>query len=259
MRVCVLQILLENYFADPSGNSIPWQRPSGENYHSNVIKTCFPPKLKSADNVYDRELKVNYVKCQKPYTHVSTVRLLSPLTTQSIFASHSVCTTVAWGTTRWLWKFVDEVGSTVSYRNIFWVFATSRAITKADRLFNFTIFHCRMSTIQPASLTSLYHIYMLAHVLLAFLFLQLPQNDTIPHGVARHTPLGAGLLRNYSFYLHHSGFDDHNMGRLKKVKYNFKKCGRIKGKHFSWHFLENQFNKKQKEKKIFGVPWHTRS
>ena len=95
MRVCVLQILLENYFEDPSGNSIPWQRPSGENYHSNVIKTCFPPKLKSADNVYDRELKVNYVKCQKPYTHVSTVRFLSPLTTQSIFASHSVCTTVA--------------------------------------------------------------------------------------------------------------------------------------------------------------------
>ena len=91
---------------------------------------------------------------------------------------------------------------------------------------------------------------MLAHVLLAFLFLQLPQNDTIPHGVARHTPLGAGLLRNYSFCLHHSGFDDHNMGRLKKVKYNFKKCRRIKGKHFSWHFLENQFNKKQKEKKF---------
>ena len=150
MRVCVLHILLKNYFEDPSGNSIPWQRPSGENYHSNVIKTCFPPKLKSADNVYDRELKVNYVKCQKPYTHVSTVRFLSPLNTQSIFASHSVCTTVAWGTTRWLWKFVDEVGSTVSYRNIFWVFATCRAITKADRLFNFTIFHCRMSTNQPA-------------------------------------------------------------------------------------------------------------
>ena len=95
MRVCVLHILLKNYFEDPSGNSIPWQRPSGENYHSNVIKTCFPPKLKSADNVYDRELKVNYVKCQKPYTHVSTVRFLSPLNTQSIFASHSVCTTVA--------------------------------------------------------------------------------------------------------------------------------------------------------------------
>ena len=75
---------------------------------------------------------------------------MSSLITRSIIASYSVCTTVAWGTTRWLWKFVDEVGSTVSYRNIFWVFATSRVITKADRLFNFTIFHCRMSTIQPA-------------------------------------------------------------------------------------------------------------
>ena len=63
---------------------------------------------------------------------------------------------------------------------------------------------------------------MLAHVLLAFLFLQLPQNDTIPHGVGRHTPLGTGVLSNCSFYWHHSGFDDNNMGRLKKVKYQFK-------------------------------------
>ena len=65
------------------------------------------------------------------------------------FASHSVCTTVAWGTNRWV-KFVDEVGSTVFYKNLSRVYATSRAITKADLPLNFTIFHCRMSTIQPA-------------------------------------------------------------------------------------------------------------
>ena len=38
----------------------------------------------------------------------------------------------------------------VFYNNIIWVFATSRAITKADRPLNFAIFHCRMSTNQPA-------------------------------------------------------------------------------------------------------------
>ena len=67
-----------------------------------------------------------------------------------IFASHSVCTTVARGTSRWLLKFVDEVGSTVFNRNIVWVFATSMATTKADLPCNYTIFHCRMSSHQPA-------------------------------------------------------------------------------------------------------------
>ena len=65
-------------------------------------------------------------------------------------AKYSVCTTVAWFTTRWVKKFVDKVGSAVFYNNIIWVFATSRAITKADRPLNFAIFHCRMSTNQPA-------------------------------------------------------------------------------------------------------------
>ena len=67
-----------------------------------------------------------------------------------VFASHSVCTTVAQVTSGWLLKFVDEVGSTVFNRNNDWVFATSRAITKADVPYNFTIFHCRMSSHQPA-------------------------------------------------------------------------------------------------------------
>ena len=86
----------------------------------------------------------------KLYIHVFTERFVSSLTTRSIFTSHSVCTTVAWVTTRWHYKFVDKVGSTVFYKNIFFVLATSRAITKADRPFNFAISHCRMSTIQPA-------------------------------------------------------------------------------------------------------------
>ena len=67
-----------------------------------------------------------------------------------ISVSHSVCTTVAQVTISWLVKFVDEVGSTVFNRNFFCVFATSKAITKADLPFNFTIFHCRMSVSQPA-------------------------------------------------------------------------------------------------------------
>ena len=65
------------------------------------------------------------------------------------FASYSVCTTVTWGARRCL-KSVDEVGSTFVYKNPFGVLATSRAITKADFPANFTIFHSRISTIQPA-------------------------------------------------------------------------------------------------------------
>ena len=78
---------------------------------------------------------------------------MSPLTTPSIFTSYSVCTTVAWGTSKWGTKFVDEVGFTVFHKNPRWVFANRGprwTITKADRPLNFTIFHCRMSTKQPA-------------------------------------------------------------------------------------------------------------
>ena len=75
---------------------------------------------------------------------------MSSLTTPNIFALHSVCNTVAWGTNRERVKFVDEVGSAVFYKNKCWVFATSRAITKTDLPANFTIFHFRLSTIQPA-------------------------------------------------------------------------------------------------------------
>ena len=51
-----MQILLEDYLEDPStlfddrGCHL-----SDENYPSNEINTSFPPKLKSADNVYDGE------------------------------------------------------------------------------------------------------------------------------------------------------------------------------------------------------------
>ena len=90
-------------------------------------------------------------RMSKPCTHVPTERFMSPLTTRSTFALHSVCTTVAKGTTsRWEQKIVDEIGSTVFYQNSACVSATSRAITKADHPDNFTIFHCRMSTFQPA-------------------------------------------------------------------------------------------------------------
>ena len=75
---------------------------------------------------------------------------MNPLTTRSVFASYLVCTTVARVTRRCPLKIVDEVGSTVFYKNIFWLFATIMAIAKADFSSNFTIFHCRMSSYQPA-------------------------------------------------------------------------------------------------------------
>ena len=86
----------------------------------------------------------------KPYTYVTTERFVSSFTTRSIFASHSACTTVAWATYRWRLKFVDEEGSTVFHRSSLRGFAIRSTISKADLPVNYTIFHCRMSTIQPA-------------------------------------------------------------------------------------------------------------
>ena len=56
---------------------------------------------------------------------------------------------------------------------------------------------------------------MLAHALLAFLFPQLPQDDTIPQRVGCHTSLNGQVLRNLSFYWHHSGFYNDSMDRLQ--------------------------------------------
>ena len=56
---------------------------------------------------------------------------------------------------------------------------------------------------------------MLAHALLAFLFLQLPQNDTIPQKVICHTTLLREVFRNLSFYRHHSGYYIDSKDRLR--------------------------------------------
>ena len=56
---------------------------------------------------------------------------------------------------------------------------------------------------------------MLAHALLAFLFLQLPQNDTIPHGGGCHTTLNRQVLRTLSFYWLPSGFYNDGKDRLQ--------------------------------------------
>ena len=57
-------------------------------------------------------------------THVPTERVItmSPLIAQRKFASYSVFTTIAWNTTWWMMKFVDEIGSTVLDGNLCWVF-----------------------------------------------------------------------------------------------------------------------------------------
>ena len=56
---------------------------------------------------------------------------------------------------------------------------------------------------------------MLAHALLAFLFLQLPQNDTIPQRVGCHATLNREVLRKLSFYWHHLGFYNESKDRLR--------------------------------------------
>ena len=72
------------------------------------------------------------------------------LITRSIFASHSICSTVTHKTIWWPKKFVDKVRSTIYHRNILYGFTIRIIITKADLPVHFTIFHCRMNTIQPA-------------------------------------------------------------------------------------------------------------
>ena len=68
LRICALQILLEDYFKDPSGNSLRLRRLSDENYHSNEINTCLPPKWKFADNVCDGEERLTTSHVKTLYT-----------------------------------------------------------------------------------------------------------------------------------------------------------------------------------------------
>ena len=56
---------------------------------------------------------------------------------------------------------------------------------------------------------------MLAHVSLAFLFLHLPQNDTIPQRVGCHTAPKRELLHNLSFWWHHSGYYNDSKDQLQ--------------------------------------------
>ena len=166
-------------------------------------------------------------------------------TTLDIFASYSVCTTVAWVTTRWVKKFIDEVGSTVFYDNSFWVFATSRAITKADRPVNYTIFHCGMSTIQPAwpvCTTSVCWHTCCWH------FCSWSSHKTIPFHrdlVVTHllvlgcyvTALSVGITQAL-IMIAWVGW--------KILKINFKNVEESKVNIFLWHLLENQLKKSRR-------------
>ena len=179
---------------------------------------------------------------------------------RSIFASHSVFTTVAWVTCSWA-KFVGEVGSTVFYKNISCVFATSRAITKADRLFNFTISHRRMSTIQPAwpvcTTSECWHTR-------CWHFCPCSSLKTIPslkellvtpllfpgcYVIALSTAIIQALM-----IITWVGW--------KRLNRNSKNVKESKVNIFPWHLLQNQLNKKQTalaffEKKNYGDPCHT--
>ena len=102
-------------------------------------------RTSSAYNLYRRNFLEDFAKSLK-YVYLRIIWWV-PLLLE-FFASHSICTTAAWVTSRWV-KFVDEVGSTIFDWNSDCIFATVRTITKADLPFNFTIFYCSMSIIQP--------------------------------------------------------------------------------------------------------------
>ena len=143
---------------------------------------------------------------------------INPPITWSAFASKSVCTTVAWGTTRWGMKFVDEVRSTVFHRSSGSV-RTCSCSGVHDHYWS--ISSCKLHHLPlkdehlPTNLTSMYHIWMLAHTLLAFSFLQLPQNDTIPQGVLCRRNLYRWVFRNCSFYWLHLGSCNYHSVRLQ--------------------------------------------
>ena len=177
-------------------------------------------------------------------------------------ASHSVCTTVACVTCSWA-KFVDEVGSTVFYKNISCVFATSRAITKADRLFNFIIFHRRMSTIQPAwpvcTTSECWHTR-------CWHFCPCSSLKTIPSlkelFVTPHLFLGC-YVTTLSTAIIQALMIITWVG-WKRLNRNSKNVKESKVNIFPWHLLQNQLNKKQtafaffeKKKKNYGDPCHT--
>ena len=172
---------------------------------------------------------------------------MSPLTAPCIFASHSVCTTVAWITTRWVVKFVYEVGSTVFHKNRCWVFANREprwTITKADLHLSFTIFHCRMSTIQPAlpvCTTSVCWHTCCWH------FCSCSSHKTIPF--LRELIVTHRLVQGCNVTALSTGITQALMMITwvdwKSFNRNLKNFEESKLNTFPWHPLENQFNKKQ--------------
>ena len=89
-------------------------------------------------------------KYSRSWRQILEIHRLWILLLRKFLSAYLVCTTEARRTTRRRNKFVDIVGWAVLHINADCVFATWRTVTKADHPFNFTIFHCRMSTIQPA-------------------------------------------------------------------------------------------------------------
>ena len=107
-----------------------------------------PPKLKSDDNVYDREERLNTLHVKTLYTCI-----YGAICVFSYYAKY-ICFTFSLHYS----SVSDNVVALEVCRysrihsflqNFFFVSATSRAITKADLPENFTIFHSRMSTTQP--------------------------------------------------------------------------------------------------------------
>ena len=70
---------------------------------------------------------------------------------------------------------------------------------------------------------------MLAHALLAFLFLQLPQNDTSPQRVPCHTKLvQIAVFGEFYFDWLHSGFYNDSKDRLQSEMKITKELGLLK-------------------------------
>ena len=105
-------------------------------FNDRIYRILGDTNVKIQQNIKDRD--------------ATKIQRLWILLLRKLLSAYSVCATVARRTLRQPIKFVDIVWWAVLHRNLGIVFATHRSITKADLMENFTIFHCRMGTIQPA-------------------------------------------------------------------------------------------------------------
>ena len=136
------------------------------------------------------------------------------------------------------------MGSTVFYKDLRREFATGGTITKADRPLNFTIFHCRMNTIQPAWVdcttskswhTCCWHFCSCSSPKTIPSLKELLVTPLLVQG-CYVTALSTGITQALIII---------TWDGWKRLNRNLKNVKESKVNIFPWYLVQNQFNKKQ--------------